>query len=208
MAAPVTYTFQVQSGGIVFSEALLGSTTSGIAGSFAVTIYQSDGHIGESDTFVLSDAALSNVGDLRLNVKGLATASILDTSARFLDFNSEVGHIAGNGVPSVVNSDIYVEVTAVVTGSFNTTFSTKTWAGIPLPFEMSFTTSQAESSIMTGTLALAFPYSIGVPDLSMTLTLDLVVDVIATAHVVPDPAFGGLTALGLGAAGAWLRRRR
>jgi len=207
MAAPVTYTFDVQSGGIIFSEVNLGSTTAGIAGTFAVTIYQSDCHINASDTIVIEDADLTNVGRLALNVGGIATANLLDASARFLDFDSEVGHI-GPGGTAIVNSDIYVEVTAIVSGSFNTTFSTKTWAGMLLPFEMQFSTSAMRSDVLTGSLGLAFPYVIGVAELSLTLTLDLVVDVVGTAHVVPDPAFGGLTALGLGAAGAWLRRRR
>ena len=51
-------------------------------------------------------------------------------------------------------------------------------------------------------------YAVGIPDISMTITLDLIFSVEGTAHVVPDPALGGLTALGLGGAGAWLRRRR
>jgi len=207
MAAPVTYTFDVTSGGIVFQEQTLGSTTAGIAGTFAVTIDQSDCHIAESNTVVIEDAALTNVGDLKLNVGGVATAGILDGNARFLDFAGDAGHIGPGGV-AIVNSDIYVEVTAVVSGAFNTTFSTKTWAGMPLPFELSFNTSAMRSDVLTGGLSLAFPYVIGVAELGMTLTLDLIVDVVGTAHVVPDPAFGGLTALGLGAAGAWLRRRR
>jgi MYXO-CTERM domain-containing protein len=207
MAAPVTYTFDVVTGGIIFQEQTLGSTTSGVAGTFAVTIYQSDCHISESDTVVIEDAALTNVGDLKLSVAGIATAGILDASSRFLDFASDVGHIGPGGI-GVVNADIYVEVTAVVSGAFNTTFSTKTWAGQPLPFVLSFNTSAMRSDVLTGGLSLSFPYEIGVAELGLTLTLDLIVDVIGTAHVVPDPAFGGLTALGLGAAGAWLRRRR
>ena len=208
MAGPVTYTFDVAAGGIVFQEVNLGSTSAGIAGSFAITIYQSDCHIGESDTFILENASLTNTGDLKLNVGGLATASVLASSARFVDF-APVGpvHIGPGGI-ATTEADIYVEVTAVVSGAFNTTFSTKTWAGIPLPFELIFNTSAMRSDVMSVNLGLAFPYEIGVPDLSLTLTLDLIVDVLGTAHVVPDPAFGGLTALGLGAAGAWLRRRR
>jgi len=156
----------------------------------------------------LSTGTIStNVGDLKLSLGGVATAAILDASVRFLDFAGDVGHIGPGGV-AIVNSDIYVEVTAVVSGAFNTTFSTKTWAGMPLPFELSFNTSAMRSDVLTGGLSLAFPYVIGVAELGMTLTLDLIVDVVGTAHVVPDPAFGGLTALGLGAAGAWLRRRR
>ena len=64
------------------------------------------------------------------------------------------------------------------------------------------------SDVMAANIGLSFPYEIGIAELSITLTLDLIVDVTGTAHVVPDPALGGLTALGLGGAGAWLRRRR
>jgi len=206
MAAPVTYVFDVVSGGIDL-ETTLGNAESGIVGTFAITIYQSDCHINASDTLLLADAALVNTDPMKIGIPQLATVTLNVGSAAFLDFASEVGHIGPGGV-AAVQSDIYVEVTAIVTGVFNTTFSTKTWAGTLLPFTVTVNTSAMRSDALTANLAITFPYEIGVGDISQTITLDLIVDVVGTAHVVPDPAFGGLTALGLGAAGAWLRRRR
>jgi MYXO-CTERM domain-containing protein len=207
MAAPVTYVFDVVSGGIDL-ETTLGNDDSGIAGTFAVTINQSDCHIGTSDTVILEGASMWNTEEMIIGIKGLATVHLTPLSARFLDFaQPEAGHIGPGGV-AAVESDIYVAVTAIVTGAFNTTFSTETWAGTLLPFSLTVSTSAYRSDALTANLAIEFPYEIGVADISQTITLDLIVDVIGTAHVVPDPAFGGLTALGLGAAGAWLRRRR
>jgi MYXO-CTERM domain-containing protein len=74
--------------------------------------------------------------------------------------------------------------------------------------DVAITTSANVSDIATASIAINFPYEIGIADISITLTLDLIVNVTGTAHVAPDPALGGLTALGLGGAGAWLRRRR
>jgi hypothetical protein len=207
LGGPVAYTFDVVAGGVDLNSSI-GSTSSGMDGTFAVTIYQSDCHIGESDTFILENAYLYNTDTLQLVLAGVATASLHMNSARFMDFApAEPGHI-GPGGQSVVPTDVYVEVTAIVTGAFNTTFDTATWAGTLLPFDVGITTSVERSDVVTASLALFFPYEIGIPDISQTITLDLIVDVVGTAHVVPDPALGGLTALGLGGAGAWLRRRR
>jgi hypothetical protein len=206
MAAPVTYVFDVTEGGIDL-ETTLGNAESGVAGTFAITIYQSDCHIGESDTLVLDSAGMVNTDSMLIGIPALATVTLNMGSAQFLDFASDPGHIGPGGVAQV-NSDIYVAVTAVVTGAFNTTFSTETWAGQLLPFTVVVNTSGARSDVLTANLQITFPYEIGIGDITQTITLDLIVDVVGTAHVVPDPAFGGLTALGLGAAGAWLRRRR
>lgn len=207
MGGPVTYTFNSTSGGVVLNLAGQGSTSSGMAGTFALTL--SEGHIGVSDMFYLENAALTNTGTLKLGLAGLATATLNAGSARFLDF-APVGesHITGDMVPNPVTTDVYLEVTAFVTGLLNTTFTEKLWAETLLPFTMAISTSGVQSDIVTAALAGTFGYAIGVPDISMTLTLDLIVNIEGTAHVVPDPALGGLTALGLGGAGAWLRRRR
>lgn len=204
MAGPVTYTFDVTQG-IVDLESTVGNTAAGMGGTFAVTIYQSDCHIGESDTIIMADAGLVNSSSLVLSIAGLATATLDPGSARFLDFaQAAPAHIGPGGI-ATLDSDLYVEITAVVTGAFNTTFSTSTWAGTLLPFTLAITTSVERSDIVSATLGLAFPYEIGIPDLVMTITLDLITSVEGTAHVVPDPAFGGLTAMGLVGAAAWRR---
>jgi len=207
MAGPVTYVFDVVGGGIDL-ETTLGNGSSGVAGTFAVIIYQSDCHIGESDTVLLADANMTNTDGMQIGIPAVATVYLQPASATFLDFEQpEAAHIDPNGMANI-ETDIYVEVTAIVTGAFNTTFSTKTWADTLLPFTLTVNTSVMRSDALTANLTILFPYEIGIGDISQTVTLDLIVDVTGTAHVVPDPAFGGLTALGLGAAGAWLRRRR
>jgi hypothetical protein len=208
MASPVVYEFDVVAGSLFLNIEGVGSTGSGMNGTFSMTLYQSDGHIGESDTFVLGDAFLFNTGTTALNLLGLATATVQVGSARFLEFiQPDPAHIGPGGVAAVM-TDAYLEATVLVTGAFTTTFDTSTQAGMLLPLDVMITTSGRESDIVTASIAINFPYEIGIPDLGFTLTLDLIVNVTGTAHVVPDPALGGLTALGLGGAGAWLRRRR
>ncbi len=73
---------------------------------------------------------------------------------------------------------------------------------------MTFTTSRTSTDVLTVGLAGTFSYEIGVSAITQTLTLDLVVDVVGTAHIILDPAPGGPSALGLAGAAAWLRRRR
>jgi hypothetical protein len=209
MGGPVTYTFNSTSGSVVLNVEGQGSTSSGMAGTFAITIFQSNGHIGASDTFILEDAALKNTGTMKLGLAGLATATLNANSARFLDFApAGPSHITGDMVPNPVTTDVYLEVTAFVTGLTTTTFVEKLWAETLLPFTMAISTSGKESDVVTAALSGTFGYAIGVSDISLTITLDLIVNIEGTAHAVPDPALGGLTALGLGGAGAWLRRRR
>jgi MYXO-CTERM domain-containing protein len=179
-----------------------------MAGTFAVTIDQSNGHIGESDTLILEDSLLTNTTRMALNIAGIATVHLLEGNARFLDFASDgAGHIGAGGL-AVANADTYLEAALLVSGAYTTTWSTAAWAGTLLPFEMNFATSATASDVFTATLAGTFAWSLYDPALGLTLTHDLIIDVEGTAHVVPDPGLGGLTALGLGGAGAWLRRRR
>jgi hypothetical protein len=208
MAGPVTYTFDVVAGGFIIDLVGVGSTGSGLSGTFAVTIFQSDCHIGESDTFIVEDAFLYNTDFVKLGIGGIATANVAEVSARFVDFMPDgCDHIGPGGIAHV-DTDVAVEVTAIVTGAFVTTFTTATSAGELLPFSIMFLTSAERSDIVEAAIAFAYGWEIGIPDIAMTITLDLIIDAIGTAHVVPDPALGGLTALGLGGAGAWLRRRR
>jgi hypothetical protein len=214
MAGPVLYEFDVQAGSIFLNIEGVGSTYSGMDGSFGIIIYQTDAHIGDSDTFVLDgledplNPGLYNTNPMALSLLGLATATILNSSARILDFASEVGHIAPGGAPVVIGTDAYLEATVLVSGAFTTTFTTATWAGTLLPVTVSISTSAYETDVVEAYLGIIVPYEVGISDLGFTLTLDLIIQVVGTAHVVPDPALGGLTALGLGGAGAWLRRRR
>jgi hypothetical protein len=205
----VYYEFDVVAGTIDLSIEGVGSTGSGMDGAFGIIVYQSDGHIGESDTFIMESAGLYNSGHIALGIGGLVTAHILPGSAWILDFIQPVpGHIGPGGVGHA-DVDGVLNVTVFVSGAFVTTFYTHTSIGAAvLPLDMMISTSVTESDIVTASLIFVMPYTVGIPDITMTLTLDLIIDLIGTAHVVPDPALGGLTALGLGGAGAWLRRRR
>jgi hypothetical protein len=168
-------------------------------------IMQSNGHVGTSDTFLLGSAGLANTGTLKLGLAGLVTATIPAGQANFLNFGQTVpGHVPS----ATIGTDVYLSATIFITGLLNTTYKANTWAGTTLPFIVNVSTSQITSDVIHTAITGTFGYAVGVTDVSLTLTLDLVVNIEGTAHAVPDPALGGLTALGLGGAGAWLRRRR
>jgi hypothetical protein len=208
MGSAVLYTFDVTDGYLTLNVQGVGSTTAALGGTFSMTIYQSDGHIGVSDSVLLQGSNLRNTGGVELSILSLVTANVGPESARILDF-LPVGpaHIGPGGV-TAIETDAYLEATISITGVISTLFATATTAGDTLPFDMIISTSVTQSDTATATIDILFPYEIGISDISQTLTLDLVVHLEGTTHVVPDPALGGLTALGLGGAGAWLRRRR
>ncbi len=208
MASEVTYTFDVTQGNIVLNLQGAGSTTSDMGGWFDITIAQSDCHIGESDTILLGNAAITNTESMALSIGGLATANVGPGGALISEFlQPEASHIPVGGIVPV-QTDAFLEAVVEVSGAFKTTFQTATSAGMLLPVDVTISTSVMRSDIVTANLAFVFGYAVGIPDIGMTITLDLIMDVEGTAHVVPDPAFGGLTAMGLAGAGAWLRRRR
>jgi len=206
LAAPTVYTFTATSGTVVLNIQGQGSTGGSLAGTFAVSV--PGGHINTGDTFNLEDSSLVNTSTLKLGLAGLATATLKPSSARFLDFAPAApGTVAGNLVPAIQPTDVYFQATVLVTGLTTTTFKTATWAGSLLPFNVSLSTSGAESAVITGRIAGTFGYEVGISDIGLTITLDLILNLEGTAHAVPEPALGVLTALGLGGAGAWLRRR-
>jgi len=209
LAGPVTYTFDVTSGSLTLEIQDVGSTTAQMGGNFVMTIYQSDCHIGASDSFLLEGCSLTNTTPALLSIAGVITANVGEGSARLTDFmQPEPSHIEAGGT-SVANTDAYLEATVFVSGLTNITFETGTSAGELLPLDFLITTSVSRSDIATASLGLVFGYEIETGlDVLPVITLDLIFTVEGTAHVVPDPALGGLTALGLGGAGAWLRRRR
>jgi len=182
--------------------------TVNMAGTFGVTIYASDGHIGESDTFVLTQSDMYNTETVELTLMGLATVNIYPGSAAFLDFAPVApGHLGPGGV-GAISTDAYLEALVIVTGLLDTPLDTRTWAGVPLDFGVIITTSARMSDTVVVNIHGTFGYEIGVTAITQTLTLDLIVDVTGTAHYPPEPALGGLCALGVAGAGSWLRRRR
>lgn len=203
LADATTYTFDATSGSVAASIEGVGSTSSSLDGTFTVTIYASDGHIGESDTFLLEDASLANTELMLLGFAGLIRANLDPGNIRVLDFlPGTPSHIGPAGLGSAT-SDVYLEATAYITGEFVTTFRIAAWAGELLNIVAAFSTSVTASDVLTSRLDFTYAY-----DLGMSLSLDLIFSVEGTAHVVPDPSFGGLTALGMAGAAAWLRKRR
>jgi hypothetical protein len=211
VAGPITYTFDVSDGLFALSFPGVGSTTVGIGGTFALTVY-GDGSLGASNTFMLEDgnpapphgAGLSNTSEGTLSVGGFVTARLLPGSGQFLDFiPAAPGHIGSDG-QATMDTDAYVQATVIITGAFTTTFHTAVTGDMSL--NMGFSTSpSSDPNWLIGTVTLdgTFSYELG-----LSITADLMIEVVGTAHVVPDPALGGLTALGLGGAGTWLHRRR
>jgi hypothetical protein len=209
MAAPVQFTS-------VVGTLEIDTTPDGIAVPDPLTValggtwiadLSSAGHLAESDTFVLGAADLHNEETVAIGLANLATATMLPGDVAFTGFINEAG--PGHVPSCVYTTDAEFAAHIVVTGLLETVFDTATSAGMALPFNVTVgPVSAVASDIITMTIAGTFGYEIGVSDITQTLTLDLVITVVGTAHMVPDPALGGLTALGLGGAGAWLRRRR
>jgi hypothetical protein len=205
LATPVTYVFDGTGGVITLDLQGMGSTTGGLDGTFSVVV--GDGPaIGDSDMVSLGEANLFNTSVLRLGIAGLATATVGAGSARILDFAQPApAHLAGGS--AACDADAFLDAAIYVTGLIDTPFYTSTWAGKLLPVTLLLSNSGGLSQVVTAMLNLTFGYEVGVPDIGLTLTLDLIMSVEGTAHWIPDPALGGFTALGLGGAGAWLRRR-
>lgn len=182
--------------------------TVSMAGTFGMVIYASDGHIGQSDTFILRDSLAYNTEEVELSLMGLATARIGICSALFRDFAPVApGHIGPGGI-SVISTDAYAEALVIVSGLVNTTLDTQTWAGVPLDFTVTVNSSAEMYDIVTVNIHGTFGYEVGMTGITLTLTLDLIVDVLGTVHWLPEPTLAGLVAMGLGGAGTWLRRRR
>ena len=210
----VNYTFEVVSGTMTADMSPDGTfspdpVTVWAAGTFGMTIYQqSEAHVGASDTFVLGAADIYNTQEIQMTSMGLATAQISVGSARFRDFApTGPAHIAPGGA-AAIETDVYANLVIIYTGLLNTTLDTRAWSEELLTFPLTISTSVQGSDILTVNLGATFAYVISTEATTQTLTLDLRIDIVGTAHVAPDPALGGLTALGIGGAAVWLRRRR
>ena len=210
----VTYTFDVVSGVATVDmspDGMMSPDPVTVAqdGTFAITVYASNGHIGESDTFVLEDCDIYNSETLTVTSLGLMTANLGPSSGHLLDFAPVApGHI-GAGGQGAISADVYMDFFVIITGVIDSWFQTHFWVGEPSDFLVTFTTSGSQSDVLEVSLEGMLGYEVWMTTGSgkQTMTLDITIDIVGTAHVVPDPALGGLTALGLGLAGAWLRRR-
>jgi hypothetical protein len=182
------------------------TVSSPIAGTFDVS-FGGATHIGDSTMVSVDDIDIANTNQMATVLIGVATATLKIGSVRFTDFDTTAaGHLMG-GVANPAGSG-YLEVTVFVTGEMYTTYSTGAWGAAPLTTVTVIPPSSAMASdIITVTVATGYVWEIGITSLEATLTMDFVVTMEGTAHV-PEPALGSLVALGLGGAGAWLRRRR
>jgi len=211
----VDYTFEIVSGTMaadIYPDGIASPdpVTVWAAGTFGMTIYQqSEAHVGASDTFVLGAADIYNTQNIQMSLMGLATADISVGSARFRDFAPTApGHIAPGGA-AAIETDVYAHVVVLFTGLMNTTMDTRRWSREGAQtFPLTISTSVQGSDILTVNLGATYEYLISTSAITQTLTVDLRIDIVGTAHVVPDPALGGLTALSVGGAVVWLRRRR
>jgi hypothetical protein len=184
-----------------------------MGGDIDVTIYASDGHIGNSDTFVLAGANVANTtAGMIEGVLGLLTANVAEGDLELLAFDPNYppnGIHIGEGGEFSDSSGAHVSAFAkvVVTGLFRTTLSS-TIASEVVHIAGTITTSGETSDVITMVIDFTDSYTVEITFPSTTLDVILQVHIEATAHHAPDPALGGLIALGLGGAGTWLRRRR
>lgn len=214
MVAPATaasLVFDVTGGSMTVTIAPTGAgnpatISSAIDGTFELSLLPGD-HIGDSTMVSVDDIDISNTQVMQTTLIGVATATLKVGSVRFTDFNTTAaGHLSG-GIANPVGSG-YLEVTVLVVGEMYTTYSTGAWGAAPLTSVQITPASSAEvSDTITVLLTTGYTWEIGITSLTATLTMDFVVSMTGTAHV-PEPALGSLVALGLGGAGAWLRRRR
>jgi len=191
-----------------------GSAQMSLGGTFEATIYQSDGHIGPSDTFVLGPGcSIGNTEPGEIEILGgwlTATVAVGDLQLLAFDPNYPPGgiHIEEGGTfshTSGAHVSAYAKV--VVTGLFTTTVTTTVTSEL-VHVEGTISTSVYESdTILLNLNMVVNSIPIHLPT-TTSILMDLEVHLEGTAHMTPDPALGGLVALGLGGAGTWLRRRR
>ncbi len=205
----VAYTFDVVNSSAEATIVGEGSTTVTLDGTFGATVYASDGHIGSSDTIVLTSADVTNTTAGKISgIMGLLTANVGVGDIGLTDFvegETDALHIGEGGA---FEGDVAVAAYGklVVTGFFRTTVSTSTTDEVYV--EGTITTSGETSDTITLELDFADSFTVEITLLSTTVDVILDVHLEGTAHHTPDPALGGLVALGLGGAGTWLRRRR
>ncbi len=205
----VVYTFDVVNSSAQATIVGEGSTTLTLGGTFGATVYASNGHIGSSDTLVMSSADVTNTTSGKISgILGLLTANVYTGSVGLTDFIEDANyalHIeSGGGFEGNVLGQAYG--TLVVTGLFRTTVSTS--ATDEVYVEGTITTSGETSDTITLELDFADSFTVEVTLIGTTVDVILDIHLEGTAHHTPDPALGGLIALGLGGAGTWLRRRR
>jgi len=220
----VCYVFDVVYGSIVVTVQDDGWTIMPLEGSFCVNIYETNGHIGSSDTFVLGcpnmpncvDIYNSEPGEIEI-LGGYMTANVAAGSLRLIGFCPNEPpipvHIGAGGEfsdSSGAHVSAYVRVNLHYPNT-ETEWVTTTITSEVVHISGTITTSAEASETITMNLNMVvgdIPITFTVIGITTTIYLDLEATLEGTAHASPDPALGGLIALGLGGAGTWLRRRR
>ncbi len=211
---PVEYTFDVisQDSYIGLTIQDCGSTIMSTTGLLTVSIYQSDGHIESSDTLLLTDLDIDNTETGKVGVGLFWTANIDIGDLWLLEFIEDANYPAhiGEGGTFTADAGVVGVVILRVTGYSSTTLVAYVSSGWLSGVDGAITTSGETSDTIAMTLdfwvtSIPVEWTLAV---TTTLWIDLDVHLEATAHQTPDPALGGLIALGLGGAGTWLRRRR
>jgi len=214
------YDFEVISGTLTVDISPDGLTypdpvTVELDGAFEMAIYQDHAwRVETSDAFVLGSGNpnypccwgpdIYNTDRIEIPLMGVVTANVAPGDVHFRDFAMVApGHV---GYPDI-HTDVYLEIAASATGMLNTTLDTSGWANQTLDFKVDVSTGWGSQGLFA-TIRGTFGYELGITAITQTITLDLIVEVVGTAHVAPDPALSGFAALGLSGAGAWLRRRR
>ncbi len=210
LADPTMYTFEVTTGEFTIDVAPQGLVTPDpvtfpVGGTFMVAIWDNGDGVGASDTFMLGSANIHNVEEEVLTLwGGVGTATFPPTSATIVEFAPESpGHIGAGGI-GTIDTNVHARATVSVTGAWRPgVWSQDTWGLDVETFEVDFT---IENGVPTGVaLGGSFNYNYMFDTEPFG---DFGHEVQIQGTIVPDPALVGLTALGVGGGGAWLRRRR
>ncbi len=208
----ITYTYQVTSGTLTLDVepndlVVPDPVTMAGGGTFAVTFYSDDDEIGESDTFVIQSAALSNAESVSVDVLLLGSPAGTITAqpgGLYISQFSVVtpGHLDADGIGSTLtdvfgggNVDVYIPGLYVGPASDNS------WSVQPETYDLDFDIvgGLPVSVTMDGT----FTYEYTIPGM-LGEGPEFGHGVEMNAILIPEPGTVGLLFLGMA---ALLRRR-
>jgi len=216
MAYPVTYTFEITHGSLgidILPDGLLtpDPVEVPVGGTFTMTINTSDNQIGEGDSFVLQNANIRNTEQVVLNITpflGGGTATFPVGSAGVLGFNPVAPGQMPAGGAATIDTDVYVQGQVIVAGNpmANGTYSASQWLNETFTIDVTFNPIPVQvGQPFNVTLGGTFSYTVYIPDINGGPELGQTLEV--EARMIPEPALGGIIAMGVGGAGMRLRRR-